>query len=279
MVLRTQIVAALFTLTAITAHSQQNAVTETSSIAGTPILCFREVQHSMKFLSFFTYYAKDLYEISNTEFLRDLFPIVITTQSLVYTADYEIEESQKNGPSDLVHPWLKQKTILMKILKEFDLYTIDAEREADLLTEYWTLENELMSGAEITKEKLNRAILLRASDIMILHKICEKKLGIEFPQKAWSALQDIEVLRDVEADLRQYEKDVINNDFNIYRMFIRYYGKEHAAQRIDVIRANLLASFNMKKNDLPAPFKERFERMLTRYYEQRPFIEVPEAIE
>ena len=233
----------------------------------------------MKFLSFFEHYAKGLYGCSTTDFLRDLFPIVITTQALVYTADYEIEEAQKTGLPDSDLPWMKQKNILMALLRQLNLYTIEAENEADLLTEYWTLENELMSGAEITEAKLDKAILLRASDIMMLHRICEKSMGIQFPKKVWSALQDIEVLRDIEADLRQYEKDVHNDDFNIYRMFIRYYGKEHAAQHINRIRKKLITRFTDKTSQLPSPYRERLESLLTHYYEQRPFIKVPKPIE
>ena len=248
------------------------------SVSSIPIVSFREIQHSMKFLSFFVHYAKGLYGCSETQFLRDLLPLVITTQALVYTADYEIEEGQKNGASRGALPWLKHKETVMQLLREHDVYTPEAEKEADLLTEYWDLENGLMSHAVITEEKLEKAILLRASDVMMLHRICEKKMGIEFPSQVWDALQDIEAIRDIEADLRQYEKDVKNNDFNIYRMFIRFYG-ENAAARLNESRQLKLKAYREKLDQMSPHFKERLEKLLKSYYEQRPFIEVPKAIE
>jgi hypothetical protein len=148
------------------------------------------------------------------------------------------------------------------------------EKEADNLSEYWSLENKLMIMPEISREMLTKAIELRASDIMIHHHICQKITKIHFNKKVLEAIQVIEVIRDIEADLRQYKKDIKNNDFNIYCMFTRLYGSKARSILSDELKKRKIL-FDELINELPLDYKQRFVELKKRYYIVRPPICVP----
>ncbi len=256
------------------AHSSK----KNCSITDTALLSYRNVQHSMKFLSFFSQYVAPLYDFTEAQFMKDFFPIILSAQSLVYEADSEIEQGQKD-PSTFrgVQPWIDQKNALMKLLKELGLYSDKIEKEADNLTEYWNLENQLIKGIDITHERLLDAIRLRPSDVMMLHHICQKIKGISLNDQVWQAIQGIEIIRDIEADLMQYENDVKNNDFNIYRMFIKLHKGDARKLLQDELNGRKLA-YQKTIDQLPTPFKDKFQALTRSYYRERPPIPFPKEL-
>lgn len=274
----TLLVATLFCTPA--SHAQEDWKKTSSpqlSPAQQPLLSYGVVKHSMKFLSFLFHYVTPLYEFTPLELQKDVFPIILFTEGLVYKADGEIEQGQKT--SDLyegVQPWLVQKENLMEVLKEARLYSPSIEIEANNLTEYWNLENDLMSGKVITSEKLSKAIQLRASDVMMIHHIFQNIKGISFGEKEWKAIQVIEAIRDLEDDIRSYEKDIETDDFNIYRMFVKFYGQE-GQQRLQDELDQLWKDYYEIVDSLPTQMREKFTKLTTLYHEQRPRVSVPSA--
>ncbi len=231
----------------------------------------------MKFLSFLFHYVAPLYEFTALEFQKDVYPIVLFTQALVYQADAEIEQGQKDLASyEGVQPWIVQKENLMELLKEIRLYSFPVEVEANHLTEYWILENDLMYGNAITPEKLSKAIELRASDVMMIHHIFQNIKGISLGEREWEAIQVIEVIRDIEDDVRCYEKDIASDDFNIYRMFVRFYGME-GQQRLQGELDQRWENYYNIVDSLPVQVREKFIELTNRYHEQRPRVTVPPA--
>ena len=243
------------------------------------VFSYREIKHSLKFLSFFSHYTQPLYGFTNIEFIKDILPISLFTQSLVYKADFEIELAQKiDAQSNSVQPWLDRKVMLIEMLKHLNIYTPMAEQEADRLAEYWQLENQMMKGSKIDPPMLKRAIELRASDILMLHHICQSLTQVTLSEEAWSCLRSIEFIRDIEADLRHYYDDVQSGDFNIYRMFAKFYGTD--ARRLLGQELKLRKTVYQESIErLPFNCRAIFKELTARYYEERPEIEVPEMIE
>jgi len=256
-------------------HPNANKPIKNHPITETALLSYKNIQHSMKFLSFFSQYAAPLYEFTEVQFMKDFFPVILSVQSLVYEADSEIEQGQKDPDKFRgVQPWVDQKIALMKLLKELGLYSTEIEKEADNLTEYWRLENQLMNDMDITHDKLLDAIRLRPSDVMMLHHICQKIKGISVNFQVWQAIQEIEIIRDIEADLRQYENDIKNNDFNIYRMFIKLH-KRDARKLLQDELNNRKFSYQKTVDQLPEPFKGKFQDLIRIYYRERPPVSFP----
>ena len=250
----------------------------TSSITDMSLLSYKEIKHSMLFLSFFSHYTTPLYQFDNIDFIKDFLPVLLYTQWLVYKADFEIEYGQKDVKLfNQVHPWLDRKNILMDMLKHLDLYTPMAEKEANNLSEYWQLENQMMQGSEITHELLTKAIELRASDVLILHHICQKLTKKTLSQEIWEAIQTIEIIRDIEADLSQYEADMASDDFNIYCMFTKLY-KTKARQLMQQELESRKTTYLDMIEKLPSHYNNIFKQLTTRYYTVRPPIQVPEII-
>jgi len=247
------------------------------NIAEKPLWAYREIKHSLKFLSFFAHYVSPLYQFDQINFLKEYFPIILSTQGLVYSADFEIEAFQKLQRST-ISPWIKRKKILLDLLTQLHLNSIKITKEANNLSVYWKLENRMMKkGAVITSCMLKNAIQLRASDIMILHHLCQKLSGIQYDAAAGQCIQSIEIIRDIEADLRQYEADVASDDFNIYRMFLKAYGnnaRQILQQELDTRRSLYLTM----TGNLPFGCREKFNELTKRYYNERPKIDVPETI-
>lgn len=243
------------------------------------ILSYREIRHSMKFLSFFFYYAEPLYGFQGILLMKEYLPILLCTQGLVYRADFEIEKAQKEQFLDRGHnPWLEEKGKLLEILKKLDLYSEQIEIQANHLLEYWDLESRLMAGEQVTLEKLQKAIQLRASDIIILHLICEKMSGIDLGKEVWRCIQSIEVIRDIEADLRQYQADFHHGDFNICRMFSRYYGAQAGVRLAEELNTRKTI-FQTQVLSLSSPSLEAFQELVKRYEKERPPLGVPEIFE
>ena len=165
----------------------------------------------------------------------------------------------------------------MELLKEIDLYSKEIENEADNLSTYWNLENRLILTEEINPEMLQTAIRLRPSDVYMLHAIFQKITGISFSTQTQKAIILLEEIRDIEADLRQYENDVKNNDFNIYRMFIKLHQKE-AQDRLQYELDQRKMLYAEIIDQLPLPFQEKFIELTRCYYKERPPIQVPPPI-
>ncbi len=242
------------------------------------ILNYREVNHSLLFLSFFSHYTAPLYQFDSIEFIKSFLPILLCVQGLVYEADIKIEKGQKDKSIFTgIDPWLKRKKIITSLAKKLNLYSPMLEKEADNLSEYWKIENKLMNDTEVSQELLIKAIELRASDIMMQHHICQKITKITFSKEVMETIQAIEIIRDIEADLRQYEKDIKNKDFNIYYMYTKLYG----------VQARSILSNELEKRKtaytqmicaLSPEYNKKFTELNNRYYTIRPSISVPECI-
>lgn len=95
--------------------------------------------------------------------------------------------------------------------------------------EYWALERKLCGASEqISVEDALRAIHLKSFDYRVLNLLLYQLRGEEVNDLHMEFLTVSEYLVEISDDLFDYEEDVLENNFNILRMFVRIYGASAA---------------------------------------------------
>ncbi|XP_021752757.1 uncharacterized protein LOC110718238 isoform X2 [Chenopodium quinoa] len=97
--------------------------------------------------------------------------------------------------------------------------------------EYWALERRLCGASEqdeISIEDALRAIHLKSFDYRVLNLLLYQLQGEEVNDFHMEFLTISEYLVEVSDDLFDYEEDVLENNFNILRVFVRIYGASAA---------------------------------------------------
>ncbi|KAK7268814.1 hypothetical protein RIF29_21523 [Crotalaria pallida] len=98
--------------------------------------------------------------------------------------------------------------------------------------EYWALERKLsfalINKEEILLEDVMRANSLRSFDYRILNLILYQLRGAKVDELHMEFLSISEFLVEVSDDLYDYEDDVLQNSFNMLRMFVKIYGASTA---------------------------------------------------
>lgn len=98
--------------------------------------------------------------------------------------------------------------------------------------EYWALERKLCSALinkeEILVEDVMKAVHLKSFDYRVLNLLLYELQGTKVEELHMEFLSLSEFLVEVSDDLYDYEDDVLENNFNILRMFIRIYGPSAA---------------------------------------------------
>ncbi|KAF5480874.1 hypothetical protein F2P56_001583 [Juglans regia] len=121
---------------------------------------------------------------------------------------------------------------LVGLLEHRGLLTERIREEFRCGEEYWALERKLccalMSKAEISVEDVMRAIHLKSFDYRVLNLLLYHLRGEKVNDVHMEFLSVSEFLVEVSDDLFDYEDDVIENSFNVLRMFVRIYGASKA---------------------------------------------------
>ncbi|KAL2521661.1 hypothetical protein Fot_25584 [Forsythia ovata] len=121
---------------------------------------------------------------------------------------------------------------LVILLEHHGLLTERIKEEFRCGEEYWALERKLccalMSDNEISIEDAIRAIHLKSFDYRVLNLLLYHMRGEKVNELHMEFLSLSELLVEVSDDLFDYEEDILNNNFNILRMFVKYYGASAA---------------------------------------------------
>ncbi|XP_071701854.1 uncharacterized protein [Rutidosis leptorrhynchoides] len=121
---------------------------------------------------------------------------------------------------------------LVVLLERNGLYTDRIRDEFKCGEEYWALERKLChaltSKQEIKVEEVMKAIHLKSFDYRVLNLLLYQLTGKEINETHMEFLSVSEFLVEVSDDLFDYEDDVLENNFNILRMFVRIYGASAA---------------------------------------------------
>ncbi|KAL6575925.1 hypothetical protein OROHE_000396 [Orobanche hederae] len=116
--------------------------------------------------------------------------------------------------------------------------------------EYWALERKLCcaleSNKEICIEDVTRAIHLKSFDYRVLNLLLYQLRGEKVNELHMEFLSISELLVEVSDDLFDYEDDVMENNFNILRMFVKFYG----ASAAPIMMAKFITKAEEKYDDL-----------------------------
>nr|XP_016490865.1 PREDICTED: uncharacterized protein LOC107810590 [Nicotiana tabacum] len=121
---------------------------------------------------------------------------------------------------------------LCNVLEHHGLLTDRIREEMKSGVEYWSLERKLChplgSKHEISVEDVMRAIHLKSFDYRVLNLLFYQLRGEKVDDMHMEFLSISEFLVEVSDDLFDYEDDVLENNFNMLRMFNRIYGASAA---------------------------------------------------
>ncbi|KAF7839931.1 EPIDERMAL PATTERNING FACTOR-like protein 1 isoform F [Senna tora] len=194
--------------------------------------------------SYFMFHGLD---VNRPQSIFKYLPVLSFTESYIYQLDRMNEnllQTPTNGESVLGGKNEKETPMLIScfpndpfgpivtLLKHKGLLTDRIREELRQGEEYWALERKLchalIDKEEILVEDVMKAIHLKSFDYrvmnLLLYKLREEKveeLHMEF-------LSVSEFLVEIADDLYDYEDDVLENNFNILRMFSSIYGASTA---------------------------------------------------
>lgn len=118
------------------------------------------------------------------------------------------------------------------LLQQHGLLTDRVREEFTSGVEYWYLERKLChalgSKQEISVEDVTRAIHLKSFDYRVLNLLLYQLRGEKVNDMHMEFLSLSEFLVEISDDLFDYEDDVLENSFNILRMFNGIYGSSAA---------------------------------------------------
>ncbi|XP_017969746.1 PREDICTED: uncharacterized protein LOC18611535 isoform X3 [Theobroma cacao] len=196
--------------------------------------------------SYFMFHGID---ITSPQVIFKYFPVLSFTESFIYqldglnekilyipmegvtTPEKELEKEKFQGwamnvfEKDPFRP-------LLNVFKCRGLLTERIREEFKSGEVYWALERKLCSALmckmEISIEDVMRAIHLKSFDYRVLNLLLYQLRGEEVNDLHMEFLSVSEFLVEISDDLFDYEDDVLENNFNILRMFAKVYGPSTA---------------------------------------------------
>ncbi|XP_002532872.3 uncharacterized protein LOC8281241 [Ricinus communis] len=200
--------------------------------------------------SYFMFHEMD---INSPQAIFKFLPVLSFTESYIYQMDRMNEglvslPTNRDAVLERVNEMWKGKeswtTKCMNMFKTDPFRPLVAQLEClGLLTEriteqlrcgdeYWALERKLcsalMNQKEISIEDVMRAIHLKSFDFRVLNLLLYQLRGEKVNELHMEFLSISEFLVEVSDDLFDYEDDVMENNFNILRMFVGIYGASAA---------------------------------------------------
>ncbi|XP_028963813.1 uncharacterized protein [Malus domestica] len=194
--------------------------------------------------SYFMFHGMD---INKPQSIFQYLPMLSFTESYIYQLDALNEKTLHAASSELTisergteaeGQWLIARCAsafkgapfrpLSCALECHGLLTKRMQDEFKSGEEYWALERKLcyalMNKMEIVVEDVVKAIHLKSFDYRVLNLLLYQIRGEEVDELHMEFLSISEFLVEVADDLFDYEEDVIENSFNILRMFVKMYG-------------------------------------------------------
>ncbi|XP_048137102.1 uncharacterized protein LOC115738984 isoform X6 [Rhodamnia argentea] len=143
------------------------------------------------------------------------------------------EERDRDLSSELVNAFKGDPFGPLKSLLEFrGLLNDRINEEFKSGEEFWALERKLCSALmhkeAVSVEDVMRAIHLKSFDYRALNLLLYELRGEKVNELHMEFLSISEYLVEISDDLFDYEDDVLDNSFNILRMFVKIYGASAA---------------------------------------------------
>jgi hypothetical protein len=180
---------------------------------------------------------------------------LVSFESHIYVWDYLMEDNQKVKKT-AEENFKEIINDTFSLLKELEVSNENTIKYVNYLVEYMNIENRIMSdyNAKIQFEDFYRAWYLRSSDIRILlEMIYFSNTGKSIPQEYFEWIDPFFKLFEVSDDIKTYEKDLKNNDWNTYQIYIKIFGKEEGKKRLEEemnLQRNRMIAFQSKNQHL-----------------------------
>ncbi|KAK3419016.1 hypothetical protein EUGRSUZ_H04751 [Eucalyptus grandis] len=198
--------------------------------------------------SYFMFHEMD---VNRPESLFKYLPVLSFTESYIYQLDIlnerivqlsagglpvlraQSEERDRDLNSELVNAFKGDPFGPLKSLLKFrGLLNDRINEEFKSGEEFWALERKLCSALmpeeAVSVEDVTRAIHLKSFDYRVLNLLLYELRGEKVNDLHMEFLSISEYLVEISDDLFDYEDDVLENSFNILRMFIKIYGASAA---------------------------------------------------
>ncbi|KAK8556684.1 hypothetical protein V6N13_064701 [Hibiscus sabdariffa] len=195
--------------------------------------------------SYFMFHGMD---INSPRMIFKYLPALAFTESYIYQLDglnekilsipteggTSLAEEFEKGWAETFSNMLEKDplTPLLNLLEHRGLLTERIREELKSGEEYWALERKLCHALickiEISFEDVMRAIHLKSFDYRVLNLLMYQLRGQEVNDLHMEFLSVSEFLVEISDDLFDYEDDVLENNFNILRMFVKIYGPSTA---------------------------------------------------
>ncbi|XP_022136921.1 uncharacterized protein LOC111008497 isoform X2 [Momordica charantia] len=190
------------------------------------------------FRSYFMFHGMD---VNKPQSVFKYFPVLSFTESYIYQLDTlnekmvyggftfgKSQEANERGTKFLNAIKSDPLQPLINLLEPHGLVTDRLIHELRCGKEYWALERDLcgalLSEGKVSVEDVMRAIHLKSFDYRVLNLLLYQLRGEKVNDLHMEFLSISELLVEIADDLFDYEDDVLENNFNILRMFVRIYG-------------------------------------------------------
>ncbi|TVU14337.1 hypothetical protein EJB05_37800 [Eragrostis curvula] len=206
--------------------------------------------------SYFMFHGLDA---NNPQALFKYLPVLSFTESYIYQV-LERKEEAFDGTtlSEMIDP-------LSSLLQRQGLMTDRLRTELESGIQYWSLERKLCQALarneKISTEDVMKAILLKSFDYRVLNLLMYQLTGKQVNELHMEFLSVSEFLVEISDDLYDYEDDVMNNTFNVLRMFVAIYGPSEAP--------NMLAECIGKAEEKYESFSKKLDPSLSGSYWRR----------
>ncbi|KAK1683542.1 hypothetical protein QYE76_044390 [Lolium multiflorum] len=217
--------------------------TEKLTIHDVPMIGFDAMRRANSTLEDFcrSYFIFHGLDINKPQAVFKFLPFLSFTESYIYQLDASNEDSLLSVPDNYPSTVLEREKMastqasmsdmldpLDNLLQCQGLMTDQLRNELKSGIQYWSLERKLCQALsrnnKISIEDVMKAIHLKSFDYRVLNLLMYQLTGQQVNELHMEFLTVSEFLVEISDDLYDYEDDVINNTFNILRMFAAIYG-------------------------------------------------------
>ncbi|CAO2035266.1 unnamed protein product [Urochloa humidicola] len=254
---------------------------EKSTIQAAPMVGFDAMTRAKSTLEDFcrSYFMFHGLDVNSPQSIFKYLPVLSFTESYIYQLDASNEDSLDLVPnnsnsskelerkkeafddtslSQMIEP-------LDRLLKHQGLMTDRLRTELKLGIQYWSLERKLcqalVRNEKISIDDVMKAIHLKSFDYRVLNLLMYQLTGQQVNELHMDFLSISEFLVEISDDLYDYEEDVMDNTFNILRMFAAIYGPSEAP--------NMLAKCISEAEEKYESFSKKLDPSLSGSYWRR----------
>ncbi|XP_010239972.1 uncharacterized protein LOC100837836 isoform X1 [Brachypodium distachyon] len=225
--------------------------TEKLTIQDVPMIGFDAMMRANSTLEDFcrSYFIFHGLDVNKPQAVFKFLPFLSFTESYIYQLDASNEDSLHFVPGENSSTVLEMKKevsseislsdkldSLDNLLQCQGLMTDQLRNELKSGIQYWSLERKLcqalLRNDKISIEDVMKAIHLKSFDYRVLNLMMYRLTGQQVNELHMEFLSVSEFLVEISDDLYDYEDDVINNTFNILRMFAAIYGSLDAPKML-----------------------------------------------